>query len=91
MVGEDLLPSTLKAMAREELMAPALKSMAGEDSLPSTSYALPPNVHVLEDTPQLKAMLTMIRNKETPRADFIFYSDRIIRLLVEEGNFHTFD
>ncbi|KAL7751802.1 hypothetical protein RI367_002802 [Sorochytrium milnesiophthora] len=44
-----------------------------------------PNVHVLTQTPQLKALLTIIRNKETPRSDFIFYSDRIIRLLVEEG------
>lgn len=31
---------------------------------------------------------SMIRNKETERADFIFYSNRIIRLLVEEGLNH---
>lgn len=30
----------------------------------------------------------MIRDKNTPRADFIFYSNRIIRLLVEEGLNH---
>lgn len=30
----------------------------------------------------------MIRNKHTERADFIFYSNRIIRLLVEEGLNH---
>jgi uracil phosphoribosyltransferase len=30
----------------------------------------------------------MIRNKDTSRADFIFYSNRIIRLLVEEGLNH---
>ena len=30
----------------------------------------------------------MIRAKETGRADFIFYSNRIIRLLVEEGLNH---
>ena len=28
---------------------------------------------------------TIIRNKDTPRADFVFYSDRLIRLLIEEG------
>jgi hypothetical protein len=27
------------------------------------------------------------RSKETSRSDFIFYSDRLIRLLVEEGYF----
>jgi uracil phosphoribosyltransferase len=30
----------------------------------------------------------MIRDKNTKRADFIFYSNRIIRLLVEEGLNH---
>lgn len=29
--------------------------------------------------------MTMIRDKTTPRGDFVFYSDRVIRLLVEEG------
>ncbi|KAH7007980.1 uracil phosphoribosyltransferase-domain-containing protein [Ilyonectria destructans] len=46
------------------------------------------NVHVLPQTPQLIALLSMIRSKTTDRADFIFYSNRIIRLLVEEGLNH---
>ncbi|KAF2086896.1 PRTase-like protein [Saccharata proteae CBS 121410] len=46
------------------------------------------NVHILPQTPQLIALLTMIRDKKTERADFIFYSNRIIRLLVEEGLNH---
>ncbi|CAH0053486.1 unnamed protein product [Clonostachys solani] len=46
------------------------------------------NVKVLAQTPQLIALLSMIRNKDTDRADFIFYSNRIIRLLVEEGLNH---
>lgn len=33
-------------------------------------------------------MTRVIRNKDTERADFIFYSNRIIRLLVEEGLNH---
>ncbi|EEH23373.1 uracil phosphoribosyltransferase [Paracoccidioides brasiliensis Pb03] len=44
------------------------------------------NVHVLPQTPQLIAF--MIRDARTDRADFIFYSNRIIRLLVEEGLNH---
>lgn len=37
----------------------------------------------------LKCLLSrMIRDKDTARADFIFYSNRIIRLLVEEGLNH---
>ncbi|KAK0371478.1 uracil phosphoribosyltransferase [Colletotrichum limetticola] len=46
------------------------------------------NVVVLSQTPQLIALLTIIRDKNTERGDFIFYSNRIIRLLVEEGLNH---
>lgn len=42
-------------------------------------------VHQLKMTPQLKALLTIIRDRKTKRNDFIFYADRLIRLLVEEG------
>ncbi|KAF8607859.1 PRTase-like protein [Ceratobasidium sp. AG-I] len=50
--------------------------------------SLPPNVVTLPQTAQLEALYTIIRNKDTPRGDFIFYTDRIIRLLVEEGLNH---
>ena len=33
-----------------------------------------PQVIVLPPTPQLISLLTRIRNKSTPRSDFIFYS-----------------
>ncbi|KAK6432391.1 Uracil phosphoribosyltransferase, synthesizes UMP from uracil [Oleoguttula sp. CCFEE 5521] len=46
------------------------------------------NFTILPQTPQLIALLTMIRDKNTNRADFIFHSNRIIRLLVEEGLNH---
>lgn len=58
---------------------------------PSATVSVPianDNVHVLPQTPQLISLLTMIRDKNTGRADFIFYSNRIIRLLVEEGLNH---
>ncbi|KAK9763446.1 Uracil phosphoribosyltransferase, synthesizes UMP from uracil [Basidiobolus ranarum] len=51
-------------------------------------YQCPPHVHLLDQTNQLKALMTMIRDKNTNRGDFIFYSDRIIRLLVEESLNH---
>ena len=35
-----------------------------------------------------EALYTIIRDKNTSRGDFLFYSDRIIRLLVEEGLNH---
>lgn len=51
-------------------------------------YDVPPSVFTLRQTAQLEALYTIIRDKDTPRGDFIFYSDRIIRLLVEEGLNH---
>jgi uracil phosphoribosyltransferase len=42
-------------------------------------------VTTLTMTPQLRTLLTIIRDRETKRNDFIFYADRINRLLVEEG------
>ncbi|KAK9463899.1 putative uracil phosphoribosyltransferase [Lipomyces oligophaga] len=47
-----------------------------------------PNVVVLPQTPQLIALFTIIRDSNTQRGDFVFYSNRIIRLLVEEGLNH---
>ncbi|KZP05338.1 PRTase-like protein [Athelia psychrophila] len=49
---------------------------------------LPPSVFTLPQTAQLEALYTIIRDKDTSRGDFLFYSDRIIRLLVEEALNH---
>ncbi|KAI0002870.1 PRTase-like protein [Russula compacta] len=57
-------------------------------SVPKIQYDVPPSVFTLRQTAQLEALYTIIRDKDTPRGDFIFYSDRIIRLLVEEGLNH---
>jgi uracil phosphoribosyltransferase len=44
-----------------------------------------PQVYLLASNPQLKALMTILRDKNTSRSDFIFYADRITRLVVEEG------
>ncbi len=41
------------------------------------------NVHLLPQTQQLRALQTIIRDKSVSREDFVFYSQRIIRLLIE--------
>jgi uracil phosphoribosyltransferase len=45
-------------------------------------------VFKLPQTNELRALLTIIRDRDTPRAEWIFHADRIIRLLVEEGLNH---
>ncbi|KAG6374874.1 hypothetical protein JVT61DRAFT_3603 [Boletus reticuloceps] len=54
----------------------------------ATPRSLPPSVFTLPQTAQLEALYTIIRDRTTSRGDFLFYSDRVIRLLVEEGLNH---
>ncbi|KAA6352831.1 MAG: uracil phosphoribosyltransferase, partial [Streblomastix strix] len=42
-----------------------------------------PQFLLLEQTPHLIYLMTIIRDKDTNRSDFIFYSDRIFRILME--------
>ncbi|XP_076440468.1 uridine-cytidine kinase-like 1 [Babylonia areolata] len=44
---------------------------------------MPNSLHVLEKTPQVHGLHTFIRNQETNRDEFIFYSKRLMRLLFE--------
>ncbi|RKP26725.1 uracil phosphoribosyltransferase-domain-containing protein [Syncephalis pseudoplumigaleata] len=47
--------------------------------------SLPDSVIILKQTSQLKAIHTIIRDCETDRDDFIFYSERLANLVVEHG------
>lgn len=44
---------------------------------------LPRTFYKLDQTNQIKFMHTIIRNKDTKRDDFIFYANRLMRLLIE--------
>lgn len=44
-----------------------------------------PSLHVLPDNNQVRGLHTIIRNKATPRSDFVFYTNRLTRLLIEEA------
>ncbi|KAH9577237.1 hypothetical protein LSM04_000894 [Trypanosoma melophagium] len=44
-----------------------------------------PKFHLIPQTLQLRFLFTIIRDKNTTRTDFVFYSERIIRLVVEAG------
>ncbi|KAF3535454.1 hypothetical protein F2Q69_00024531 [Brassica cretica] len=47
-----------------------------------------PNVFVIQSTFQIRGMHTLIREKDISKHDFVFYSDRLIRLVVEHGLGH---
>ncbi|KAK9503019.1 hypothetical protein O3M35_011675 [Rhynocoris fuscipes] len=44
---------------------------------------LPSSIYLLPESPQVSGLHTFIRNKDTPRDEFIFYSKRLIRLVIE--------
>lgn len=44
---------------------------------------MPDSLHLLPSTPQIKGLHTFIRNQDTSRDEFIFYSNRLIRLVIE--------
>ena len=76
----------------ESIMAPqtTITMSPAPQAAPAQNWSgrIPHNVYTLPQTAQLEALYTIIRDKETSRGDFLFYSDRIIRLLVEEGLNH---
>ncbi|KAK1406928.1 hypothetical protein QVD17_38537 [Tagetes erecta] len=47
-----------------------------------------PNLYVIHSTFQMRGMHTLIRDVKTTKHDFIFYADRLIRLVVEHGLGH---
>jgi len=54
--------------------------LAVGDDRPAT---LPDTVHLLPQTDQLRALHSMVRNRAARREDFVHYSGRIIRMLLE--------
>ncbi|XP_061342234.1 uridine/cytidine kinase UKL1, chloroplastic-like isoform X2 [Gastrolobium bilobum] len=44
-----------------------------------------PNLNVIQSTFQTRGMHTLIRDREISKHDFVFYSDRLLRLVVEHG------
>ncbi|GFY87321.1 uridine kinase/uracil phosphoribosyltransferase 1 [Actinidia rufa] len=47
-----------------------------------------PNVYVIQSTFQIRGMHTLIRDRDVSKHDFVFYSDRLIRLVLEHGLGH---
>ncbi|KAG9154554.1 hypothetical protein Leryth_014989 [Lithospermum erythrorhizon] len=47
-----------------------------------------PSLYVIHSTFQIRGMHTLIRDAQTTKHDFVFYADRLIRLVVEHGLGH---
>uniref|UniRef100_A0A665TRM2 Uridine-cytidine kinase n=1 Tax=Echeneis naucrates TaxID=173247 RepID=A0A665TRM2_ECHNA len=78
MVAIDLIVQHVHSQLEEVSVLALLASAQQTQPLPQT-------LSVLESTPQVRGLHTIIRNKDTSRDEFIFYSKRLMRLLIEHA------
>jgi len=60
-----------------------LRSKLAESGSNGSGFKLPHTLKLLPTTPQIRGLHTYVRNKDTSRDEFIFYSKRLIRLVIE--------
>ncbi|KAI0784247.1 armadillo/beta-catenin/plakoglobin [Abortiporus biennis] len=98
-VAIDLIATHIKRQLDERMATRLRSSIAGAGPLPQRISPTPStpeseksdpwsNLFVLEQKRQLKGIMTVLRNKETPRSDFIFFTDRLATFLVEKSLEH---
>ncbi|XP_038225298.1 uridine-cytidine kinase-like 1 isoform X5 [Dermochelys coriacea] len=75
----------IMAFADKELLERKLRWDMAALASAHQCHPLPRTLSVLKSTPQVRGMHTIIRNKETSRDEFIFYSKRLMRLLIEHA------
>ncbi|XP_068698272.1 uracil phosphoribosyltransferase homolog [Montipora capricornis] len=72
-------------MENGELPA-AINGLAPTDEKPANHFQeFGPQLKIIKINDQVRELQTILRDKETERGDFVFYADRLIRLVVEEG------
>ncbi|XP_034761858.1 uridine-cytidine kinase-like 1 isoform X1 [Acipenser ruthenus] len=81
MVAIDLIVQHVHSQLEERKLRWDMAALASAHQF----QPLPETLSVLKSTPQVRGMHTIIRNKETSRDEFIFYSKRLMRLLIEHA------
>ncbi|KAF9003983.1 armadillo/beta-catenin/plakoglobin [Cyathus striatus] len=73
---------------REKIAVPHLYYNFGSRDGVTTPPLEELGLTVLEQTPQLTGIFTIMRNKETHKQDFVFFADRLATILVERALQH---
>jgi len=68
---------------REKLAYVGVAAAVNGNGKPGERPPLPDTLMVLPESAQIKGLHTFIRNRNTQRDEFIFYSGRLIRLVIE--------
>jgi uridine kinase len=85
-IGHELIATAMVSMYIEQKLREKSKAHRAELKKLGMDFIDEPlggNVTVLEETPQLRGMSTIIQDSDTLREDFIFYFDRLATLMVE--------
>merc|ERR1711916_67183 len=82
-VGVDLIVKTIRTTLTERGV-PFREKIRGAKIGNDDFDLLPPSYHQLEGK-QVKALLTILRNRDTGRDEFVFTAHRLTRLLIEEA------
>ncbi|MFH4978584.1 hypothetical protein AB6A40_005293 [Gnathostoma spinigerum] len=61
------------------------KGECKEVRIEDSAYRLPENAVLLERTNQIIELQTILRDKNTDHSEFVFYADRLMRAVIEEG------
>ena len=68
-------------MVAIDLIVQHIRSKLGQDDI----RRIYPNLHVVDNNFQVKALHTIIRDRTVERSEFVFYADRLIRIVVESS------
>ncbi|KAK4264501.1 hypothetical protein QN277_025665 [Acacia crassicarpa] len=79
-----IIPRGKENVVAVDLIVQHIRTKLGQHNL----CKLYPNLIVIQSTYQIRGMHTLIRDKNVSKHDFVFYSDRLIRLVVEHGLGH---
>lgn len=92
-VAIDLIVKQVKTQLAERGYDPSKNpcSQRAEMVQKDLPLQLPRTLTVVPQTPQVRGLHTFIRDRKTPRDEFNFYSDRLMRILIENAmNFMPF-
>lgn len=89
-LDESAVLSAMKSLEQDGLTRDWQPSSLVDGNAPQSPLAVAPlypteKVIQLQQTSQIRELQTVLRDRSTSRGDFIFYADRLIRLVVEEG------
>jgi len=84
---EKIKSTEIKTMSSSSnnLLSTNTSSMLTSDKLSYEEFLQKHQINVLKCNNQIKELHTVLRDRDTSHSDFKFFSDRLIRLLVEEG------